>query len=139
MRILLSRAGRALPLVATAAALAAVTALPAASAALAAPVAASVTAFATAPAPVSVPVARAVAGDEAPYIVTVHKDADPRAVARMVGASPDYVFRTALHGFSARLTPGQVMALHVLPGVESVQEDGGVSSFGTAGRPDHRP
>ncbi|MFG2337577.1 protease inhibitor I9 family protein [Streptomyces yangpuensis] len=121
MRILLSRAGRALPLVAAAAALAAVTALPAASAALAAPV--------TAP----VPVARAAFGDEAPYIVTVHKDADPRAVALMVGASPDYVFRTALHGFSARLTPGQVMALHVLPGVESVQEDGGVSSFDTVG------
>ncbi|MEU5150923.1 protease inhibitor I9 family protein [Streptomyces yangpuensis] len=125
MRILLSRAGRALPLVAAAAALATVTALPAASAALAAPV----TAAATAP----VPVARAAAGDEAPYIVTVHKDFDPRAVARMVGASPDYVFRTALHGFSARLTPGQVLALHVLPGVESVQEDGGVSSFDTAG------
>ncbi|MBZ9596568.1 MULTISPECIES: protease inhibitor I9 family protein [Streptomyces] len=129
MRILLSRAGRALPLVAAAAALATVTALPAASAALAAPVAAPVTAAATAP----VPVARAAAGDEAPYIVTVHKDFDPRAVARMVGASPDYVFRTALHGFSARLTPGQVLALHVLPGVESVQEDGGVSSFDTAG------
>ncbi|MFJ6780658.1 protease inhibitor I9 family protein [Streptomyces yangpuensis] len=125
MRILLSRAGRSLPLVAAAAALAAVTALPAASAALAAPVTAPVTA--------SVPVARAAAGDEAPYIVTVHKDSDPRAVAGMVGASPDYVFRTALHGFSARLTPGQVIALHVLPGVESVQEDGGVSSFDTAG------
>ncbi|MFJ1568755.1 protease inhibitor I9 family protein [Streptomyces erythrochromogenes] len=116
MRILLSRAGRALPVVAAAAALAAVTALP----------------VATATAAVASPVARAAVGDEAPYIVTVHKDADPATVARMVGASPDYVYRTALHGFSARLSPGQVAALHVIPGVESVQEDGGVSSFGTA-------
>ncbi|MDX6764547.1 protease inhibitor I9 family protein, partial [Streptomyces sp. F8] len=76
---------------------------------------------------------RAAVGDEAPYIVTVHQDVDPAAVARMVGASPDYVYRTALHGFSARLSPGQVAALHVIPGVESVQEDGGVSSFETAG------
>ncbi|MFE7181037.1 protease inhibitor I9 family protein [Streptomyces erythrochromogenes] len=117
MRILLSRAGRALPVVAAAAALAAVTALPAA----------------TASASVASPVVRAAVGDEAPYIVTVHKDVDPARVARMVGASPDYVYRTALHGFSARLSPGQVAALHVIPGVESVQEDGGVSSFGTAG------
>ncbi|MFE5676013.1 protease inhibitor I9 family protein [Streptomyces erythrochromogenes] len=116
MRILLSRAGRALPVVAAAAALAAVTALP----------------VATATAAAASPVARAAVGDEAPYIVTVHKDADPATVARMVGASPDYVYRTALHGFSARLSPGQVAALHVIPGVESVQEDGGVSSFGTA-------
>ncbi|MFE7097023.1 protease inhibitor I9 family protein [Streptomyces erythrochromogenes] len=115
MRILLSRAGRALPVVAAAAALAAVTALP----------------VATATAAVAPPVARAAVGDEAPYIVTVHKDVDPATVARMVGASPDYVYRTALHGFSARLSPGQVAALHVIPGVESVQEDGGVSSFGT--------
>ncbi|WP_405424514.1 protease inhibitor I9 family protein [Streptomyces erythrochromogenes] len=119
MRILLSRAGRALPVVAAAAALAAVTALPAATASAASPVAS--------------PAARAAVGDEAPYIVTVHKDVDPATVARMVGASPDYVYRTALHGFSARLSPGQVAALHVIPGVESVQEDGGVSSFGTAG------
>ncbi|MFD9083944.1 protease inhibitor I9 family protein [Streptomyces erythrochromogenes] len=121
MRILLSRAGRALPVVAAAAALAAVTALPVATATAA-----------TATAAAASPVARAAVGDEAPYIVTVHKDADPATVARMVGASPDYVYRTALHGFSARLSPGQVAALHVIPGVESVQEDGGVSSFGTA-------
>ncbi|WP_030854649.1 protease inhibitor I9 family protein [Streptomyces sp. NRRL F-4474] len=120
MRILLSRAGRALPVVAAAAALAAATALPVATATAAA-------------AAVAAPVARAAVGDEAPYIVTVHQDVDPAAVARMVGASPDYVYRTALHGFSARLSPGQVAALHVIPGVESVQEDGGVSSFETAG------
>ncbi|MFC9813656.1 protease inhibitor I9 family protein [Streptomyces virginiae] len=114
MRILLSRAGRALP--AAVAVLAAVTVLPVAAAA-AAPAA---------------PVSRAAASDEAPYIVTVHKDVDPARVAAMVGASPDYVYSTALHGFSARLSPGQVMALHVIPGVESVHEDGGVSSFGTA-------
>ncbi|MER7735220.1 protease inhibitor I9 family protein [Streptomyces erythrochromogenes] len=121
MRILLSRAGRALPVVAAAAALAAVTALPVA------------TATAATTAAAASPVTRAAAGDEAPYIVTVHKDVDPATVARMVGASPDYVYRTALHGFSARLSPGQVAALHVIPGVESVQEDGGVSSFGTTG------
>lgn len=116
MRILLSRAGRALP--AAVAVLAAVTVLP----------------VATAGAAVAAPVSRtAAADDDAPYIVTVHKDADPARVARMVGASPDYVYTTALHGFSARLSPGQVMALRAVPGVESIHEDGGVSSFGTAG------
>ncbi|MFF8263306.1 protease inhibitor I9 family protein [Streptomyces virginiae] len=114
MRILLSRAGRTLP--AAVAVLAALTALP----------------VAAATAAVAAPVSRAAAADEAPYIVTVHKDIDPARVAGMVGASPDYVYSTALHGFSARLSPGQVMALHVIPGVESVQEDGGVSSFDTA-------
>ncbi|KOU71394.1 hypothetical protein ADK61_30895 [Streptomyces sp. XY66] len=114
MRILMSRAGRALP--AAVAVLAAVTVLPAAAATAA----------------TAAPVSRGATADEAPYIVTVHKDVDPARVAGMVGASPDYVYSTALHGFSARLSPGQVMALRVMPGVESVHEDGGVSSFGTA-------
>ncbi|APU40866.1 protease inhibitor I9 family protein [Streptomyces sp. TN58] len=114
MRILLSRARRALPV--AAAVLAAVTALPVAAAAPA----------------VAAPASHTAALDEDPYIVTVHKDVDPARVAGMVGASPDYVFSTALHGFSARLSPGQVMALRVMPGVESVHEDGGVSSFDPA-------
>ncbi|WP_030769489.1 protease inhibitor I9 family protein [Streptomyces sp. NRRL F-2664] len=116
MRILLNRAGRALPVAAAVAALAVVTALP----------------VAAATAAVAAPVSRAADAHDAPYIVTVHEDADPARVAMMVGASPDYVFGTALHGFSARLTPGQVKALRVMPGVESIHEDGGVSSFGTA-------
>ncbi|WKV73348.1 protease inhibitor I9 family protein [Streptomyces sp. PCS3-D2] len=117
MRILLSRAGRALHVAAAAAAPAAATALPVA-AATAAPAG---------------PVARAAPADEAPYIVTVRQDVDPAAVARMVGASPDHVYRTALRGFAARLNPGQVAALRGFPGVESVWEDGGVSPSGAAG------
>lgn len=108
-------------------------ALPGAVALLAAvaalPVSASSAAFAScASAPEPVPHAAPV--DHTAYIVTVSRDVDPAAVAGLVGATPDHVFRTVLHGFAARLSPGQVAALHAMPGVESVQEDGGVSSFG---------
>ncbi|MFJ3637723.1 protease inhibitor I9 family protein [Streptomyces sp. NPDC090112] len=77
------------------------------------------------------PVRHAAPADHASYIVTVRRDLDPAAVARMVGAAPQYVYRTALHGFSARLSPGQVAALRAMPGVEAVRADGQVSGFGT--------
>lgn len=77
------------------------------------------------------PVRHAAPADHASYIVTVRRDLDPAAVARTVGAAPQYVYRTALHGFSARLSPGQVAALRAMPGVEAVRADGQVSGFGT--------
>ncbi|MFB7463943.1 protease inhibitor I9 family protein [Streptomyces sp. NPDC056224] len=76
------------------------------------------------------PVAHAEQADHATYIVTVRRDLDPAEVAQMVGVTPVHVFRTALHGFAARLSPGQVAALHAMPGVEAIEEDGGASSFG---------
>ncbi|MET9961020.1 protease inhibitor I9 family protein [Streptomyces sp. NPDC006326] len=65
--------------------------------------------------------------DHPTYIVTVRRDLDPAEVAGLVGVTPVHVFRSALHGFAARLSPAQVAALEVLPGVESIEEDGTAS------------
>ncbi|MEU6211634.1 protease inhibitor I9 family protein [Streptomyces sp. NPDC047023] len=100
-------------------------------AALAAAVVAVLPATAAAAADAPEPVRHAAPADHASYIVTVRRDLDPAAVARTVGAAPQYVYRTALHGFSARLSPGQVAALRAMPGVEAVRADGQVSGFGT--------
>lgn len=119
-----NRLSRALPL--AVAVLAAVAALPAS--------AATAAAAAREPVPHAPRAARAVPADRAdqtPYIVTVRRDLDPSAVARLVGATPVHVYRTALHGFAAPLSPAQVAALRAMPGmVESVEEDGRASGFG---------
>ncbi|MFE2286718.1 protease inhibitor I9 family protein [Streptomyces sp. NPDC059443] len=115
-----TRLSRALPVAVAvaAAALAAATALPAAAA----------TATAAA---VREPVPHAAPADHAPYIVTVRRDLDPADVAGLVGATPVHVYRTALHGFAARLSPAQVTALRAMPAVvESVEEDGRSGGFG---------
>lgn len=107
-----NRLSRALPV--AVAVLAAVTALP----------------VSAATAAVREPVPRAAAADTTSYIVTVREDLDPADVAQLVGATPVHVFDTAMHGFAARLTPAQVAALHAMPGVESIEEDGRTAGFG---------
>lgn len=87
MRTRLSRA--ALPL--AAAVLASVAALPVAAAAAA---------------PVPVPASRA-AADHPTYIVTVRPDLDPAEVAEAYGITPTHVYRDALNGFAARLSPNR--------------------------------
>ncbi|MEV6953165.1 protease inhibitor I9 family protein [Streptomyces sp. NPDC051183] len=109
-----NRLSRALPV--AVAVLAAVTALPVAAA--------------TAAVREPVPRAATAAADTTPYIVTVRQDLDPAAVAQLVGVTPVHVYDNTLHGFAARLTPGQVAALHAMPGVESIEEDGRAAGFG---------
>ncbi|MFB7258564.1 protease inhibitor I9 family protein [Streptomyces nojiriensis] len=111
-------------------------ALPVAAAVLAAgavlaAVAARPVAAATADVPGPVPHAAPTA-DHATYIVTVRGDADPAEVAERVGATPVHIYRTVLHGFSARLSPEQVEALRAMPDVVTVEEDSGAAGFGTA-------
>ncbi|MFG2488771.1 protease inhibitor I9 family protein [Streptomyces virginiae] len=79
---------------------------------------------AAATAAVREPVPHTAPADHATYIVTVRGDVDPADVAERVGATPVHVYRTALHGFSARLSPGQVEELLGMPDVEAVEEDG---------------
>ena len=56
---------------------------------------------------------------------------DGRSVDRVAGRAgrfgvhADRTFRHAVHGFSARLTPGQLAALHSDPDVEAVARAGG--------------
>ncbi|MFD7559046.1 protease inhibitor I9 family protein [Streptomyces sp. NPDC059835] len=87
-----------------------------------------------APAPAPVPTSRATApADHPTYIVTVRRGLDPDAVARAYGITPVHVFRTAMNGFAAPLSPGQVKALRATDAlVESVEQDGFASSGGPA-------
>ncbi|WP_329197114.1 MULTISPECIES: protease inhibitor I9 family protein [unclassified Streptomyces] len=65
------------------------------------------------------------------YVVTVRRGMDPAMVAGHHGIRPVHVFRTAMNGFAAPLSPDQVAGLRANPLVESVEEDGVGSSFGT--------
>ncbi|MEU3407259.1 protease inhibitor I9 family protein [Streptomyces sp. NPDC006670] len=107
-----------------------VRALPVIAAALAAAVALPLSA-APASAAVREPVPYAAAADSPSYIVTVHRGFDPAAVAARAGVTPDRVFRHALNGFSARLSPDQLATLTAQPGVASVTADGTASAGGT--------
>lgn len=85
--------------------------------------------------PAPAPASRVAApADHPTYIVTVRRGLDPGAVARAYGITPVHVFRTAMNGFAAPLSPGQVEALRATDTlVESVEQDGSASSGGPAG------
>ncbi|WP_449482748.1 protease inhibitor I9 family protein [Streptomyces avidinii] len=109
--------------------------LPTAVAALALAATAALPAHAatTAPEPEPAAATRAEAPAEWPaYIVTVHRGLDPAAVADAYGITPVHVYRTALNGFSARLSPEQVESLRATAVVESVEADGPMTTLGTA-------
>ena len=57
------------------------------------------------------------------YVVTVAEGRDPAKAARGVGANPKFVYRTAINGFMAKLTEGQVRGLRNNPHIESIQLD----------------
>ncbi|AXE26890.1 hypothetical protein C0216_28780 [Streptomyces globosus] len=64
------------------------------------------------------------------YLITVRRGLDPGTVARAYGITPVHVYRHALNGFAAPLSPAQVTALQETPLVESVEEDGSASGAG---------
>jgi subtilisin family serine protease len=82
-------------------------------------------------APAAGPLAPLVAVQAAPgveavpgaYIVRLRPDADPRGLARALAASPRFVYDSAVTGFAADLTPGQVQALRRNPAVLAVEQD----------------
>jgi hypothetical protein len=72
------------------------------------------------------------------YIVTVAAGRDPAAVAAGLGARPSRIYRQALRGFAARLTPAQLRAAQADAGVAAVEADQVVAMQGTyAGAPWH--
>ncbi|MDX2394036.1 hypothetical protein NJL88_29030 [Streptomyces sp. DK15] len=58
------------------------------------------------------------------YIVTVDQGQDPAAVARMHGIRPAHIYRSALNGFSARLSPTKAAAFQATPGLDARQPRG---------------
>jgi subtilisin family serine protease len=68
------------------------------------------------------------AGVEGEYIVVLAPGANPRSVAAVAGATPQYVYTTAVNGFAATLNPGQLNALRHNPAVEYVEENGTVQA-----------
>ena len=65
------------------------------------------------------------------YVVTVGAGHDPRATAISVGARPKFVYRAALNGFAARLTPRQLGRLRDNPDVTGIEPDRAVGSTAT--------
>ncbi len=71
------------------------------------------------------------AADHPTYIVTVHPGLDPGTVADAYGITPVHVYRDALNGFAARLSPEQVEDLRAASAlVRSVEADGTASGSG---------
>jgi subtilisin family serine protease len=82
------------------------------------------------PAPTAPSAARA-AGGTAAYIVVLNDDANPRAVAALLGIDPRRVYTAALTGFAAELNRGQLNALQHHPAVRYVEPDAPVQLFTT--------
>ncbi|MFB6521861.1 protease inhibitor I9 family protein [Streptomyces sp. NPDC056401] len=78
------------------------------------------------------PASRTAPAEWPTYIVTVHRGLDPAAVADAYGITPVHVYRHALNGFSARLSPDQVESLRSTAVVTSVEPDGPVAVSGPA-------
>ena len=57
------------------------------------------------------------------WIVTLEQGADARGIARRHAASPRFVYESALDGFAASLTDGQVRALRNDPAVVAIEPD----------------
>ncbi|MGP3637123.1 S8 family peptidase [Streptomyces sp. 24-1644] len=84
--------------------------------------------------PTAVPVRqsdRAVVGQ---YIVTLAPELAPDAMEEKFGVRPLFTYRSILNGFAAALSPAQLSTVRAIPGVESVEENGEVTT-GTSGPP----
>jgi aqualysin 1 len=61
------------------------------------------------------------------YIVVLANGANADSVAASVGGKPDFVYRTVLNGFVARMNPGQAQKLERHPQVRYIDQDEVVS------------
>jgi subtilisin family serine protease len=75
----------------------------------------------------------AVSGPAVPgsYIVVLREGANPRAVAAIAGANPEYVYQHALVGFAAHLNQGQLNALQHNSDVRFIEPDAVMQAVAT--------
>jgi subtilisin family serine protease len=73
--------------------------------------------------------ARAAASGD--YIVVLREDANPRAVAALLGIKPARLYEHAINGFAATLDEGKLNALRHLPAVAYVEHDAPAQLFTT--------
>jgi hypothetical protein len=73
------------------------------------------------------------------YIVVLNPGADARGVAATAGAQPEFVYSTALNGFSATLTAQAVNALRRNPNVAYIEMDQIVALAPPCGTPNGGP
>ena len=73
------------------------------------------------------------AGIPGAYVVTVRAGAAPRGVAARYAANPRFVYESALNGFAATLSDGQVRRLEADPDVVDVEADQVVTAGVTQG------
>lgn len=66
------------------------------------------------------------------FIVVLEDGADPRSLAETFRFQPRHVYRHALKGFTAPLTPGQVDALRRHPAVSYVVQEGRMRAMGVS-------
>ncbi|MEU4094752.1 S8 family peptidase [Streptomyces sp. NPDC026673] len=84
---------------------------------------------AAAPEPPGAPLRMAAQGGiTGQYVVMLRQGTDPGSVLRTVAAQPMFTYTSALVGFAARLTDGQVSRLRAEPGVEAVEQDAVVAA-----------
>lgn len=84
---------------------------------------------AAAPEPPGAPLRMAAQGGiTGQYLVMLRPGTDPGTVLRSVEARPMFTYTSALVGFAARLTDGQVTRLRAVPGVEAVEQDAEVAA-----------
>jgi len=82
-------------------------------------------------APGGAPSAARMADGPGDYVVVLKDDANPRAVAAQLGATPRHVFAASLKGFASRLDAGQLASLRRHPAVAYVEPDAPAHLFTT--------
>jgi subtilisin family serine protease len=70
-------------------------------------------------------------GIDGSYIIVLKDGANPRSVAAIAKANPDFVYSASFNGFAAQLNQGQLNALQHNPNVEYVEEDAVVQNSAT--------
>ncbi len=72
---------------------------------------------------VPLPVERSSLAVPGQYVVSLQPTVSPATVLNRIGVRPMFVYKTALVGFAAALSPTQLATIRTLPGVRAVEEN----------------